>query len=297
MISTEHLRVFKLSDELYGFYDGRVPGFRAYSDEPNWVDSDISVGLCSYAIVSGKEALVYDTHVSIEHARIIRKTVEELGVRNIRVALSHWHLDHIAGNAVFSDCEIIDHRLTHEALAKHKQDLEDGSYAGPPAIKPVVFPNTLIDRDTPLQIGEVTAELRLANIHSADGAVLYLPQPKTLLAGDTLEDTVTVVSEPEHLATHIGELGRMWEWDIAHIFPNHGHPEVIAAGGYGKALIRATQQYLRALLRSVKEPELRKRPLAELIAGPLQAGWVHYFEAYEDYHRRNLAEMASISAR
>jgi len=296
MISTEHLRVFELSDQLYGFYDGRVPGFRAYSEEPNWVDSDISAGLCSYAIVSGKDALVYDTHVSIQHAQIVRKTIEELGARNICVALSHWHLDHIAGNAVFSDCEIIGHRLTHQALTKHKQGLEDGSYGGPPPIKPVVFPRTLIDKDTVLQIGDLTVELRPANIHSADGVVLYLPQSRTLLAGDTLEDTVTVVNEPESIAIHIAELDRMWEWDVVQIFPNHGHPDVIAEGGYGKALIRATQQYLRTLLRCAKEPELREKPLAELIAGPLQAGWVRYFEAYEEYHRSNLAELARISA-
>jgi cyclase len=294
MISTEHLRVFKLSDELYGFYDGRIPGFRAYSDEPNWVDSDIGAGLCSYAIVSGKDALVYDTHVSLEHARIIRMTIEELGARNIRVALSHSHLDHIAGNAVFADCEIFGHRLTNEVLLKHRQEIEEGHCDGPPAIKPLIPPNILIDADTTLKVGDVTAQLCPANIHSADGVVLYLPQSKTLLAGDTLEDTVTVVSEPENLVTHIKELDRMWEWDIDRIFPNHGNPDVIAAGGYGKALIRATQQYLRILLRCAKEPELREKPLTELIAGPLQAGWVHYFEAYENYHRRNLTRLADI---
>ena len=48
----------------------------------------------------------------------IRATVEKLGARRIRVALSHGHLDHIAGNAVFGDCEIIAHRLTGEALAR-----------------------------------------------------------------------------------------------------------------------------------------------------------------------------------
>jgi glyoxylase-like metal-dependent hydrolase (beta-lactamase superfamily II) len=294
MISTEHLRVFKLSDHLYGFYDGRIPGFRAYSDEPNWVDNDLRAGLCSYAVVSGKDALVYDTHVSIDHARVIRKTIEELGGRNVRVALSHWHLDHIAGNAVFSDCEIIGHRLTHAALLELREEIEGGNCDGPPAIKPLILPNTLIDEDLTLQIGGVTAELRPANVHSADGVVLYLPQIKTLLAGDTLEDTVTVVNEAESLATHIEELNRMWGWDIAHIFPNHGDPDVIANGSYGKALIRATQQYLRTLLRCAKEPELRDKPLMELIAGPLQAGWVHYFAPYQDYHRQNLARVTSI---
>ena len=37
---------------------------------PNWVDQGaLSLGIASYAIVDGGEALVYDTHVSVEHAR------------------------------------------------------------------------------------------------------------------------------------------------------------------------------------------------------------------------------------
>jgi len=297
MISTEHLRVFKLSDELYGFYDGRIPGLRYYSDQPNWVDGDLEAGLCSYAIVSGKDALVYDTHVSIEHARAIRKKIEELGARNIRVALSHYHLDHIAGNEVFADCEIIGHHLTHQNLAKHKSKIEDGRYWGLPAIKPVISPNTLIGENTTLRIGGVPAELRPANIHSSDGVVLYLPQSRTLLAGDTLEDTVTVVNEPDNLEVHIAELDRTRTWEIDRIFLNHGHPDVIAKGGYNKAMIGATQEYLRYLLACVDQPREREKRLSEVMADALEAGWIHYFAPYEEYHRRNIERVTARQKR
>jgi glyoxylase-like metal-dependent hydrolase (beta-lactamase superfamily II) len=36
------------------------------------------------------------------------------------VVLSHWHDDHVAGNEVFADCEIIALRLTAEALSEHR---------------------------------------------------------------------------------------------------------------------------------------------------------------------------------
>jgi glyoxylase-like metal-dependent hydrolase (beta-lactamase superfamily II) len=104
----------RFNDECFGPfqtfspYDGRLEGVRAHSDEPNWQDDGAySLGICSYAIVDGAEALVYDTRLSIAHAEAIRHTLHAMAVRSIRVVLSHWHDDHVAGNEVFADCEMI----------------------------------------------------------------------------------------------------------------------------------------------------------------------------------------------
>ena len=67
-----HTRVLRPSEGVYAFYDGRIEGYR-FAQEANWVDEGaLSVGIASYAIVSGEEALVYDTHATIEHARFVR---------------------------------------------------------------------------------------------------------------------------------------------------------------------------------------------------------------------------------
>ena len=55
--------------------------------------------------------------------------------------------------------------------------------------------------------------------------------------------------------------------------------------------IRATQQYIRMLMRCASEPELAAAPLRELIAGPLEAKWITYFAAYDEVHARNVALM------
>jgi cyclase len=103
-----------------------------------------------------------------------------------------------------------------------------------------------------------------------------------------MEDTVTYVGEPEHSETHLKELDRLWALAPAHILPNHGDPEIIALGGYEKTFIRATQQYIRILKRCAIEPELREKPLRDLIAGPLELGWVNLFEPYEAIHQQNM---------
>jgi glyoxylase-like metal-dependent hydrolase (beta-lactamase superfamily II) len=286
---TSHFRYLRLTDNLIGFYDGRVEG-HSFSSEPNWVDEGaLSLGICSYALIDGDEAVVYDTHVSPEHGQKIRQTLERLGAKKICVVLSHWHLDHVAGTSAFSDCAIIANSRTASLLSEHKLAIENGTHHGPPAISPLILPTETFEGQMELQCGKLALELIEMNIHSSDATVLLMPNEKLLLAGDTLEDTITYVAEPGRLRDHLPELDRMFGFDIESIFPNHGDPVIIENGGYRKTLIRATQQYIRTLLRCATDDQLRAKPLQELIAGPLQAGWVSYFPPYENVHRDNLA--------
>ena len=281
------MRIFQPYPHVFAFYDGRPE--TPVLDQKSWVDDGaLALGIASYAVIAGKQAIVYDTHTTLEHARAVRAALESAGVKRIRVVLSHWHLDHIAGNEVFSDCEIIAHRLTDEAMHEHKAGIEDGTFHGPPAINPLVMPSIIFDGRLDIELGEHRVELHRFDIHSTDGVVLYLPGDRLLLAGDTLEDTVTYVSEAEGIETHIAELERMSKMPIDRILPNHGDAGLIATGGYEKTLIRAQQQYLRALLRMPDDEALREKPLKEIIAGPLMTGWVTWFDGYERVHKQNI---------
>jgi glyoxylase-like metal-dependent hydrolase (beta-lactamase superfamily II) len=285
---TATLRIFEPCPGLYAYYDGRIEGKRLHSAEPNWLDDGAySLGIASYAVVAGREAVVYDTHISVEHAEAIRAHLVSLGVDTIRVVLSHWHDDHIAGNAVFADCDIIALELTAAKLRDNEAKLAVAS----PAIKPLVMPNRLFDTRLDLTLGGRTLELHHFDIHSADGCVLWLPDEQILLAGDTLEDTVTYISEAEHVAIHIEELARMRTWPIRRILPNHGAPERIAAGGYDRSLIDANRNYLRRLLDAEERARASDVSLRGLVAQDIAFGALTYFEPYEAVHRENLAAL------
>ncbi|WP_439542922.1 MBL fold metallo-hydrolase [Hyphomicrobium sp.] len=289
---TGHLRVLRPHPAIYAFYDGRVPGYR-FAEEHNWVDEGaLSLGIASYAIVSGAHALVYDTHVSIAHAETIRETLQrEAGVSTFTVVLSHWHLDHVAGNGAFADCEIIATERTAAHLARHRSSIEAGTQEGPPAITPLVLPTRVFTGALSLDIGSVRLELIEANIHSDDAAVVWWAAERILLAGDTMEDTVTYVTEPDGLEQHLADLARLDALAPARILPNHGDPDIIARGGYSRGLNRAMQQYIRALLRCKSDAGLRDSPLRTLIQGPINTGWITYYEPYEEVHRENLAKI------
>jgi cyclase len=283
-----HLRILQPVPGLLAFYDGRVEGYR-FAPRPNWIDEGgLSLGTASFAVVEGEEALVYDTHTTPEHGRRIRAALEAEGVRRFTVLLSHWHLDHLAGNTAFRDCEILATARTAELLREHREAIEDGRHEGPPGVCPVVLPTRTFEERTELRVGERRLEAIHVDVHSDDAAVLWDPEARLLLAGDTVEDTVTYVEEPENFDAHLRDLDRLLELDPATVIPSHGDPEAIDGGGYGRGLITATQDYIRLLQRMPEEPELRDLPLRELLAPQLAAGDIRYFTPYERVHRANV---------
>ncbi|MDZ7875001.1 MAG: MBL fold metallo-hydrolase [Rhizobium sp.] len=133
MSLAETMRIHEPYPGLFAYYDGRILGKRLHSDKPNWLDDGAySLGVASYAIVSGREALVYDTHISFDHARAIRSHLSGLGVTSIRVVLSHWHTDHVAGNAGFIDCPILSNTLTRNTLIEKRKVLVGEGSANQP---------------------------------------------------------------------------------------------------------------------------------------------------------------------
>jgi glyoxylase-like metal-dependent hydrolase (beta-lactamase superfamily II)/ketosteroid isomerase-like protein len=293
-----HARVLRPAEGLYAFYDGRIEGYR-FAEGPNWVDEGaLGVGIASYAVVSGGRALVYDTHTSIEHARFVREALEEEGVETFTVVLSHWHLDHVAGTEVFRDCEVIASERTAELLERNAGAIARGEVEGPPPIEPLILPTRTYSDRLALEVGETRLELIHVNIHSDDATVLWLPEQRVLLCGDTMEDTITYVDEPGAFDEHLRDLGELRRLEPERILPNHGDPEVIAGGGYSAGLISATEQYIGVLRRLPEEPDLRELSLREVVAGPLEEGWINYFEPYEEVHRENVATvLASAESR
>jgi glyoxylase-like metal-dependent hydrolase (beta-lactamase superfamily II) len=290
-----HTRVLRPAAGVFAFFDGRIEGYRL-DERPNWVDEGaLSLGIASYAVVSDGEALIYDTHVSVEHARNIRRVLDAHDVRKFTVVLSHWHLDHVAGNAVFGDCEIIASERTAELLIRFKSAIERGEHEGPPPIDPLVLPSAVFADRLRLSIGSIPVQLIHTDIHSDDATLLWLPEQRLLFCGDAMEDPVTYVDEPGRFDTHLTNLAGLRQLDPERILPNHGDPQVISDGGYSRDLIRATERYIHMLKRCRAEPNLRTLGLREFIAESLDAGSLHYFAPYEAVHRHNVKTVLATS--
>ncbi|MBS1879077.1 MAG: MBL fold metallo-hydrolase [Actinobacteria bacterium] len=292
------IRVLEPAAGVLAFYAGR-DGSR-FAAEANWVDEGaIGLGIASYALLVGAEAIVYDTGISVEWGRFVRAELERRGARRLTVVLSHWHLDHVAGTEAFGDCEVLANERTAAHLARHREAIEAGSLEGPPPIAPLLLPTrTFAEREalrTGSGEGAVEVELLTLDIHSDDATVLWIPGRGLLLCGDTLEDTVTYVDEPRRLGAHLRDLERLRRLGPRAILPNHGDPATIAAGGYPPGLIDATEAYLRLLLAAGSDPAAAARPLRDVLPALPGAGALRYFEPYEEVHRHNLEAVAGRS--
>ncbi len=94
-----------------------------------------------------------------------------LGVSDIEVVLSHWHTDHIAGNAVFADCMIIANPQTALAMVENERLLSQKTR---PSIRSCCRTGCSIRRLS-IAYGTRRIELLQFDIHSADGTVVWLP--------------------------------------------------------------------------------------------------------------------------
>lgn len=285
------MRIVQPFSQILAYYDGRIEGLRVHSDAPNWLDNGaFGLGTAAFAIVDGTDALVYDTHMSIAHAQAMRRDLEGRGITDMRVVLSHWHPDHVAGNVVFSDCEIIANSLTARLMEENRDSLENGS----PPIKPLIMPNRLFEDELTLEVGRLRVQLRQLDIHSMDETVVMVSEHRVLLAGDTLEDTVTYVTEPDRLGHHLVDLERMAGWDFDTILPNHGTLEKISGPGYGKGFITATELYVRKLQALPQHPQWADLGLVEFASESLATGAIEYFEPYEWVHQSNVRSVLGL---
>lgn len=288
-----NMRVFPINDHLISFYDGRPNEPTTPSTDHNWADfGAMNVGVATYVIYRGDQALVYDTYPSTVQAQWVRDYLVRKGIHHFTVVNSHWHLDHVGGNAVYADVDRIGTEKTVKRLAVEKAAIEAGTEWGLPAIKPLVAPNIAITAATTYFVGDIEVDLRPVNIHSEDGLVLVLPTDRILLAGDTLEDTLTFIAEPKQIGAQYRNLQNMKHWKIDRIYPNHGNPAVIEKGGYQTTLIDATMDYLRQMSARAHEPDYLKGSMDEYVKDSVSKGWVSIWWAYHEAHETNLSVVA-----
>ncbi len=287
------LRVMPINDHLTAFYQGRPEQASVKPGPKHWPDlGAIFVGDATYAVRQGDTALVYDTFTDTASAQWVRDYLAKAGVKHFMLVNSHWHLDHIGGNAVYADSPRFATDATRTKLLAKRAAIEAGTEEGPPAITPLTVPDIGLTGATTVMIGTVRVLLRPEAIHSADGLVIELPDDKILLAGDTLEDTATFVAEPKSIPRQYRNLGAMRQWGFTKILPNHGNPEVIAKGGYGLGLIDMTRAYIRRLVEHSHDADFQTQTLESYVGDAVKLGDVSVWWAYHEAHANNLAVVA-----
>ncbi|KAI3530196.1 beta-lactamase [Colletotrichum filicis] len=249
----QSLRILNPYPGIFAYYDGRT-GERFASDQPNWLDDGaFTLGVSTYSIIDGNEAIIYDSHITPDHAGAVMRHVQSQGVTKISVVISHFH-----------------------------NDLASDS----PAIV-AVPPTELYTGKKEMKVGNLSVELHNFQIHTPDGTILYIPSKQLIFAGDTVEDTATFIADAKSLPMHQMELQRMATFPISKILPAHGEPNRIAIGGYNSTFINATLRYIAAMTEDVPEPAAWNQPLSQVVDADVKGGDLIYFAQYEEVHQSN----------
>jgi len=136
------------------------------------------------AIATEKGIIVIDTANPLSNSRLIRQAIErEFGRSDFKYLInSHGHFDHIWGNQVYPEADIIAHVNTISTMKEgfeSKDDLE-GDFV-------FTLPNITFNEALTIDIGDITVELSYYGLHS--DILVYIPEEKLLIAGDAFHET------------------------------------------------------------------------------------------------------------
>jgi glyoxylase-like metal-dependent hydrolase (beta-lactamase superfamily II) len=217
----------------------------------------------------GGEALVFDTNFDPGAARELRAAAEELAGPVRIVVNSHWHGDHVRGNAVFEGATILATARTRELIATLGEerlrelkaaggDEELAEYRKRGLVEEVALLEEFLaalpglEQRLPDEEWEGRRDLGRAQLltwgggHTDSDAVLWLPEERVLFTGDLLFAGSQPWVGAGHPERWLELLDRIEELEPGTLVPGHG-PVTDASA------VATLRDYLGALLEDTDE--------------------------------------------
>ena len=144
------------------------------------------------AFVKLKDRLVFiDTGYFPKVIEKARKIAEEItGLTVKQVIITHHHGDHILGNQVFEDCEIISSKPVLEILSDYwtEENIENLRKRQPESFSDlqIVLPNKTFEGYYTITDNNLTLKIIQTNGHTNGSSFVFIPEEEVLIAGDLL---------------------------------------------------------------------------------------------------------------
>jgi cyclase len=224
--------------------------------------SDLYVEVAATVIITPEGAVVVDTLPFPKETQQVRDWALKRSPRGIRyVVNTHHHADHIYGNYLFPEAELIAHRRCREILVKAGPESLAQAKAQTPALASVHLrvPQMVFETELLLRPGEKTIQLMHAPGHSVDSIMVHIHEDKVLVAGDVLTPVPLIVrGTPEDL---IHSLKHIKTLNLENAVQGHGG--VLLRGEIDET-VDSSVAYLRAIEKRVRAIVDRRLPKAAL---------------------------------
>ncbi|MFC1416197.1 MBL fold metallo-hydrolase [Streptacidiphilus cavernicola] len=194
-------------------------------------------------------AVVIDTAATEARARRLRSEVEELAPSGADyVVNTHFHGDHVFGNAVFAPrATIVAGAVTRSDMAEAGLGLR-GMWPGVDwGELGLVLPDLTFSGELTLLSGDLTVVLlQVGPAHTADDTVAWVPERRVLFTGDVAWSGVTPYVLMGSIEGSLTALARLRALDPLTVVPGHG-----PVGG--PEVLDATEAYLRWIKQLAEE--------------------------------------------
>ncbi len=249
-----------------------APGVFAY------VQHDGSWCLNNPAFMTSADGVIaVDACATERRTRGFREAIERISEQPVRTLINtHAHLDHTFGNHVFKpDATIIGHRNTRAELLRDRAAMPDRAKLMFPGVEwgdvDATPPDVTFDEELAIYAGDL--ELRLIYVspaHTNTDVVIWLPEHRTLIAGDIIFNQGTPFALMGSIAGWLDALERLRGLGAETIIPGHGPV-------CGPEVFNEVADYLRFVQATAAEAQATGAP-------PLQAAREADLGRFAEWH-------------
>jgi cyclase len=220
----------------------------------------------STILLHDADAVVVDTMLTDWMAESITAALSRLGATARLVINTHNHLDHLGGNRIFPDAEIMAHPVTARIvsmMAAEPQFLPGllTHFGVDPSAFDLVGPSTTDLAHPALPEGTCVRAFRGA--HSPADLAVWLPGPGVMVAGDLCSNGVTPLARHGSLSGWVRALDELIALAPATVIPGHGPVT-------GVRTLETVRDYLRAVLEAATALASERPEMVVPITGTLQ---------------------------
>ncbi len=262
--------------------------------------SELYAQVTASAVVTGEGTVVIDT---LPFPRETREMIEFLrgeSPRGIRYVINtHHHADHVYGNYLFEEADIVASEKCRELLRKTGEKNLAEARQQTPELEEVIIrlPNLTFPDKMTLHLGDRVLRLMALPGHTLDGIGVYLEGDKILFAGDTVMPIPYFFWGDRLLLQET--LRSMREMHLENIVQGHG--EVLLKGEINETLDNALT-YLDCVAEKVKAKMASRMSKERLVNDiPLESCGYSGIELdglVKQLHRSNLLRVyQSLSAK
>ncbi|MEA3345980.1 MAG: MBL fold metallo-hydrolase [Chloroflexota bacterium] len=192
--------------------------------------SEMYLQVTAGAIFSPEGTVIIDTLPFPQESRAMRDFISERSSEDVLYVINtHYHADHVYGNYLYSEADIISWKGTRLYLERHGEESLRQAKEETPELAEVELrlPNVLFDRGRMfVHLGDRTLELIHAPGPTPDSIVVHIREDQLLFAGDIMMPVPYIVwGDWQDM---IDTLGWLKEMKLDHLVQGHG--EVLLRG-------------------------------------------------------------------